>query len=281
MATLPTMEDVARRVQDLPSLPAVVGELLACVGQEGLDLQVLAGKIALDQSLSAKTLRLANSSFYGMPSRVTTIQQAVAVLGVHNIRTLVTACSVTGSFRGMAGSSFDLPAFWRHSVATAACARALARPLRQNPDTAFIAGLLHDLGTLVLATRYPDEYAMLEAHRVQQDCSQSEAERAIFGFDHAGIGGALAARWQFPLQIQRAVARHHNTEELEAPSLALAIHLANAVAHGLDLAGREDEQAPPVGWPAWQAAALSDQVCQEVFAESERTFHDLCQILVN
>eukprot|EP01034_Spumella_vulgaris_P039388 gene39388-48677_t len=104
---MPTMEDVARRVQDLPSLPAVVGELLACVGQEGLDMQVLAGKLALDQSLSAKTLRLANSSFYGMPSRVTTIQQAVAVLGVHNVRTLVTACSITGSFRPKAdGSSY-------------------------------------------------------------------------------------------------------------------------------------------------------------------------------
>ena len=145
---MPTMEDVARRVQDLPSLPAIVMELLACVGQEGLDLQVLAGKLALDQSLSAKTLRLANSSFYGMPSRVTTIQQAVAVLGVHNIRTLVTACSITGSFHTVAGSSFDLQAFWRHSVGTASCARALARPLRQNPDTAFIAGLLHDLSLI-------------------------------------------------------------------------------------------------------------------------------------
>jgi putative nucleotidyltransferase with HDIG domain len=278
---MPTMEDVARRVQDLPSLPAVVVDLLACVDQEGLDLQVLAGKLALDQSLSAKTLRLANSSFYGMPSRVTTIQQAVAVLGVHNIRTLVTACSITGSFSGAAGGSFDLPGFWRHSVGTAACARALARPLRQNPDTAFIAGLLHDLGTLVLATRYPGEYEAMEAYRREHDCYQAEAERAVFGFDHAGIGGALAARWQFPQQIQQAVASHHRTDELDAPSLALAVHLADAFAHGLNFSGHADELVPPLGWPAWRAAALSDATCLAVCAESERTFHDLIQILVN
>jgi putative nucleotidyltransferase with HDIG domain len=278
---MPTMEDVARRVQDLPSLPVVVMELLACVGQEGLDLQVLAGKLALDQSLSAKTLRLANSSFYGMPTRVTTIQQAVAVLGVHNVRTLVTACSITGSFSNVAGSGFDLPGFWRHSVGTASCARALARPLRQNPDTAFIAGLLHDLGTLVLATRFPDEYLAMEAYRRQHDCYQAEAELAVFGFDHAGIGGALAARWQFPQEIQHAVASHHAAEGLDAPSLALAVHLADAFSHALNLSGSSDELAPQVGWQAWRAAALSDTVCLDVFAESERTFHDLSQILVN
>lgn len=278
---MPTMEDVARRVQDLPSLPAIVMELLACVGQEGLDLQVLAGKLALDQSLSAKTLRLANSSFYGMPSRVTTIQQAVAVLGVHNIRTLVTACSITGSFHTVAGSSFDLQAFWRHSVGTASCARALARPLRQNPDTAFIAGLLHDLGILVLATRYPDEYEAMQAYRRQHDCYQVEAERAVFGFDHAGIGGALAARWQFPQQIQHAVESHHAAGDLDAPSLALAVHLADAFSHALNLSGSSDELVPAVGWQAWRAAALSDAACLDAFAESERTFHELSQILVN
>lgn len=276
-----TQEDVARKVQNLPSLPAVVCELLACMDQEGLDMQVLAGKLALDQSLSAKTLRLANSSFYGMPSRVTTIQQAVAVLGMHNIRTLVTACSVTGSFQAVAGSSFDMAAFWRHSVATASCARALARHLRQNPDTAFIAGLLHDLGTLVLATRYPNEFELAEAHRVQHDCYQQEAEQALFGFDHAGVGGALAAHWQFPQQIQYAVASHHKPQELDAPSLAMTIHLANTFAHGLDLSGRDDDLAPPVAEQVWRAAALSKTACLEVFGESERTFHDLCQILVN
>ncbi|CAN7456854.1 HDOD domain-containing protein [Pseudoduganella sp. LjRoot289] len=276
-----TQEDVARKVQNLPSLPDVVCELLACIGQEGLDTQVLAGKLALDQSLSAKTLRLANSSFYGMPTRVTTIQQAVAVLGMHNIRTLVTACSVTGSFQAVAGSRFDMAAFWRHSVATAACARALARHLRQNPDTAFIAGLLHDLGTLVLATRYPAEYERAEDYRLEHDCYQQEAEQAVFGFDHAGVGGALAAHWQFPQQIQRAVACHHRPLELDAPSLAMTVHLANAFAHGLDLSGREDDLAPPVTQQVWDAAALGKAVCLDVFGESERTFRDLCQILVN
>lgn len=273
--------DVIRKVQDLPSLPAVVSELMHAMGREDVDLNQLAGKIALDQSLAAKTLRLANSSFYGLPSRVTSMQQAAAVLGLHSIRTLVTACSITGSFPPMAGTPhFNFTAFWRHSIATAVCARALAPHLRVHPDTAFTAGLLHDLGTLVLATRYPDEYAVMEELRRNRDCCLCEAETVVFGFEHAQVGSALAAWWKFPQEMQQAVASHHAAATCTAAPLALAVHLANTIAHGLGLSGVDDEQAPPVLHQAWRAAALSDETYLQVFRETEQHFGDLCQVLL-
>lgn len=275
------LDEVVKRIQDLPSLPAVVVDLLASMDQEDIDVHALAGKIALDQSLTAKTLRLANSSFYGMSTTVTTIAQAISVLGFHSIRTLVTACSVTGSFAPPPASRFDFRAFWRHAVGTAVCAKVLAPHLRQNPETAFIAGLLHDLGTLVLATRYPAEYAEALAWRAQHDCLMVEADRAVFGIDHAMIGSALARHWQFPPKIQQAVAEHHQAELHSAPSLPLTIYLADVLAHALDLSGAEDEQVPPLALPAWRAAALSDEAVLALLRDSETMFRDLCQILVN
>ncbi len=274
-----TADDVIRSVRDLPSLPAVVAELLATMEQEDVDSHALAAKIALDQALTAKTLRLANSSFYGLQSKVTTIQQAISVLGFHSIRTLVTACSVTASFAPVKGADFDFPAFWRHAIGSAVCARVLAPRCGLNPDTAFTAGLLHDLGTLVLCTRFPDDYRRVEAYRREHDCVTSAAQTAVFGIDHAAVGSALAAHWKFPLPIQAAVAGHHAPAPAGPTSLATLIHLANIVAHALDLSGAEDDQVPPLSLAAWQAPNLDDTGWLAVFAEVEQLFRDMCRTL--
>jgi putative nucleotidyltransferase with HDIG domain len=278
-----TADDIIKAVRDLPSLPAVVSELLASMDQEDIDTHALAAKITLDQALTAKTLRLANSSFYGMPTKVTTIQQAISVLGFHSIRTLVTACSVTGSFKSAPGSDFDFPAFWRHSIASAVCARVLAPYYKLNPDTAFTAGLLHDLGTLVMCTRFPQEYLRVNAYRRQHDCMSAQAQLAVFGVDHAAVGSALAAHWKFPPPIQAAVAQHHQAEAQAvrgAPvTLPTVIYLANILAHALDLSEQEDDQAPPLSPQVWQALDLSESACDSVFGETEKMFHDMCQML--
>lgn len=275
------IDDVVKRIQDLPSLSTVVLELLASMEQEDVDLQVLAAKISLDQSLAAKTLRLANSSFYGMSTKVTTIQQAISILGFHHIRTLVTACAVTGSFPETAGGGFDFRAFWRHSVATAVCARQLAPYLKCSADIAFTVGLLHDIGALVLATRYPQRYEEMLAYRRAHDCYVVEAEQAVFGIDHALVGSALAAYWKFPASMQSAVAGHHRRPDPKQAGLALLVHAADTLAHALDLSGLEDDLVPPLDLDSWNALALSEADSTALFAQSEAIFHDMCQILVN
>ena len=276
-------DDIIHCVRDLPSLPAVVTELLTSLEQEEFDAHALAAKIMLDQALAAKTLRLANSSFYGMSTKVTTIQQAISVLGFHSIRTMVTACAVTGGFAPVAGLAFDFAAFWRHSIASAVCARVLAPHCRINPDSAFTAGLLHDLGTLVLATRFPHDYARVAVYRREHDCMTAPAQRAVFGVDHAAVGSALAAHWKFPQPIQAAVAGHHLADgglAARAPlTLTSLIYLANILAHALDLSGQEDDQAPPLALPVWQALALSEGEGEAVFTQSEQLFNEMCRML--
>jgi putative nucleotidyltransferase with HDIG domain len=275
------IEDVVRHIRDLPSLSAVVAELLSTIEQEDVDVHVLGAKIALDQSLTAKTLRLANSSFYGLQSKVTSIPQAISVLGFHSIRTLVTACSVTGSFPDIAHGSFNFKAFWRHSVATGVCAQLLARKVKINPDSAFTAGLLHDIGALVLATRFPAQYEEMLAYRRQHDCSIVDAERAVFGIDHALVGSTLAAYWKFPLTMQSAVANHHAPDETQdAASLDLVVHAANTLAHALDLSEVEDDLAPPLSAHAWKLLALSEADSMSLFKEAETLFHEMCQVML-
>jgi len=280
-ATSAASTDIVRQLRDLPSLPAVVVELLASMEADEVDAHLLGAKIATDQSLTAKTLRLANSSFYGMASKVTSIHQAIAVLGVHSIRTLVTACAVTGSFPADANLRFNFKGFWRHSVGTAVCARLLAPHLKLNPEAAFTAGLLHDIGTLVLATRLPQKYELMLAYRREHDCYLAEAERAVFGTDHAAVGSALAAHWRFPASMQNAVAADHDWEGALPPALPLLVHTANIVAHGLDLAEDPEALVPPLSQAVWNALDLADAEWQRLFRATEAGYADMCQILVN
>ena len=137
--------DVVSTLRDLPALPAIVAELLGSLDRDDAGTKLLAEKLSHDQALTAKTLRLANSSFYGMQNKVTTIQQAIAILGFNSVRTLVVAASITGCFPMDGSGAFDFKAFWRHSVGTALCAKGLARHMSVNPDQAFMVGLLHDI----------------------------------------------------------------------------------------------------------------------------------------
>ncbi|MRW94226.1 HDOD domain-containing protein [Duganella sp. FT80W] len=266
------LDEVVRHIHDLPSLPAVVAELLSSMEQDDVDLHYLASRIARDQALTAKTLRLANSSFYGMPSKVNSIQQAMAVLGLHSVRTLVTACGVIGAVPPSPAVPLDFHTFWREAVATAVWARALARHLRQSPDTAFTAGLLHNLGTLVLATRFPAQYAAVPAWRHEhQDASVAEAELAVFGVDHAQAGSALAAHWKFPPAIQDAIRQQHCAN---AGGLALVVGLAQQLAEPSETGAEQRELA-------WATLALGDEQRQQLSQSCPLQVSDMCQILVN
>ena len=279
MTTL-SISEAVKSIRDLPSLPAVVIELLGNLDQEDTSTKRLGEKIAQDQALAAKTLRLANSSFYGMQCKVTTVPQAIAILGFNSVRTLVTAAAVVGKFSGSAECNFDFQIFWRQSIATALCAKALARHKNVNQDQAFMAGLLHDIGRLVLVTHSPTLYAEVAAHRTAQDCSVFEAERAILGIDHTMVGRALAEYWKFPLPMQKAIENHHRSETQEKGSLASLIFMADTIAYALDLCGDDDAMVPLVPPAVWNGLGLGKDVLMNIFKETETQFEETCQILV-
>lgn len=279
MSRLP-IADVIKSIRDLPPLPALVVELMSNLDREEAGSRMLAEKISHDQALMAKTLRLANSSFYGVQGKVSTIQQAIAIVGFNSIRTLVTAAALIGKFSGEGRDDFNFKAFWRHSIATALCAKALARHLKVNQDHAFMVGLLHDIGRLVLVSHAPKIYQQVVAHRAAADCSMIEAERAVLEIDHAVVGRALAEHWKFPVLMQKAIERHHAPEGQEANSLIQIVHVADAVVHALDLSGEEDELVPPVSAAAWDSLDVARELFLQVFRETELQTEEACQILM-
>lgn len=278
-----SLEQALARLKDLPALPLVVNELLASFGEPDVDLAQIVGKIANDQALAAKTLRLANSSFYGLQSKVRTIGQAIQVLGFDSVRALVVGAGVIASFeagRDRGGhKGFDYEGFWRHAVGTALCARALARHAGLNAELGFVAGLLHDLGRLVLVTRFPEHYAGVLAWRALHDCELLLAEREVLGIDHAQVGRALGQHWRIPEAICRAIANHHQPMRQDDGDLPAMVHVANVIAHGLDLADQEDDQVPVLDQGAWDSLRLDDAALRAVFAQTEAQFEETCQIL--
>jgi putative nucleotidyltransferase with HDIG domain len=275
------LDDIVRQLDDLPSLPVVVMELLTSIDQEDVDISVLAKKVSHDQALTAKTLRLANSSTYGLQVKVTTIQQAITFLGFQTTRNLITAAAVTGCFAQGACTGFDDKAFWRHSIATAVCARVLARRMRFNQDYAFTAGLLHDIGRLVLVTIDAPAYARVIARAAAEDIELLEAERAEMGVDHVAAGVVLAEHWKFSDTIRLALAHHHDPELAGAGFLATIIHVANAIVHALDMVGDANEAVPPVSPVAWKAMGLNEEAYLHVFRETEVQFDEIAAALMN
>ncbi|HEY0061452.1 MAG TPA: HDOD domain-containing protein [Telluria sp.] len=279
MSTL-SLDDIVRNLQDLPSLPAVVMELLNAIDEEDVDVSVLAKKVSHDQALTAKTLRLANSSLYGLQVKVTTIQQAITFLGFQTTRNLITAAAVTGCFTRGQCPGFDDQAFWRHSIATAACCKVIARRVKFNQDYAFTAGLLHDIGRLVLVSAFPQQYQQVMAHLHASQGSVLEAEHAVMGVDHVAAGVALAEHWNFSDTMKAAIAFHHDPAEAGAGILATIVHVANAIVHALDVAQDEDDLVPAVSTVAWTALGLNEEAWLHVFRETQLQFEEITQILL-
>nr|WP_267875840.1 HDOD domain-containing protein [Massilia sp. CCM 8734] len=265
---------------DLPSLPAVVMELLTSIDQEDIDITVLAKKVSHDQALTAKTLRLANSSLYGLQVRVTTIQQAITYLGFQTTRNLITASALTGCFAEGRCAAFDHKAFWRHSIGSACCAKVLARKVRFNQDYAFTAGLLHDIGRLVLVSSYPDLYQQVMEYRAANDTYVQDAELAVMGVDHVEAGVALAEHWNFSDTMKMAIAFHHDPGAPDAGLLATIVHVANAIVHALDLGRESDDLVPAVSPVAWTALGLNEECYLQVFRETELQYEEITTILM-
>ena len=275
-----SIDDVVRNLHDLPSLPDVVMELLSSIDAQDVDISVLAKKVSHDQALMAKTLRLANSPVYGLQVKVTTLTQAITFLGFQATRNLIIAAAVTGCFAEGKCPGFDFKAFWRHSIATAACAKVLARRMKFNQDYAFTAGLLHDIGRLVLVTSFPELYAQALALRKERDCELIEAEREVLGVDHVAAGIALAGHWNFSDTMRLAIAHHHDPEEPGAGFLATIVHVANAIVHALDIARDEAELVPAVSSVAWTALGLTEESYLHAFRETEMQFEEITAVLM-
>ena len=268
-------------VRDLPALPAAVLELLRLVRRDDIDTTTLAAKISHDQALTAKTLRLANSSFYGVPRRVTSVSDATVVLGLRTVRTLVTAAALVGSFKPPACEGFDFPGFWQHAVSAAVSAKLIATAIGSDGETAFTATLLHDVGQLVFATGFSARFAQVLALRSSSEIELIDAEQALLGIDHATLGALLAERWHFPREIVEAIGHHHAPPKIgNVAELVHIVHVAGTLAHLLSRGERSGQAMPAACNEVWTGMGLSARSWDEIVVQTEQQSQAICAALV-
>jgi putative nucleotidyltransferase with HDIG domain len=279
MSTL-DIAHVVKSIRDLPALPSIVLDLIASFEQVDVDITTLAEKLSRDQALAAKTLRLANSSFYGLAAKIKTVKQAIVVLGFDSARTLAVASSMIDSFGDGKNEQIDVAAFWRHSIAVALCAKSIARHLGANQEHAFLAGLLHDIGRLVLAFRFPQQYAQVVAFSESTDTPLRQAEMQVLGTDHDRTGRMLAEAWKFPLVIQLAIGEHHAPGQAGSGDVADIVHVADALVQALDLGTDANTAVPVVLDAAWDGLRLTQEQLYEICRETEGRFEEACRLLM-
>ena len=237
---------LAGKMNSLPSFPTLYMDLLREIESPQSSVQGIADIVAQDPAITAKLLQVANSAAVGLPERVSDPMEAVQQLGLTTVRSLVLSAQVYGNFAPGRVKGFSADALWAHLMKCGDLARTILRRDRAavaEAEDAFTAGMLHDIGKLMLADRLPDEFARTLELAATENIPQAQAEQAVFGADHAGLAAYLFGLWGLPASVVEAVAFHHSPRrsELKQCSALTAVHVANALLHeaGDELVDRE------------------------------------------
>ena len=227
------LDTLIRHIHTLPSLPRVIVEIMQSFNNDNIDTSTLARQIESDLGIVAKVLRVANSPFFGLSGQIGSIFEAIVVVGFNNLRGLVTSAAIINILPKQL-KTFDLQAFWQHSIRTAVCARLLAKPVGIDQEAAFTAGLLHDIGILVIGMHFSEA---MEKNGMQFDTGTPESlqiEHDVIGMEHATLGGEVAKHWHFPEPIQQAISQHHVSMPAGHKNILVdVLYVANLFSHSL------------------------------------------------
>jgi HD-like signal output (HDOD) protein len=223
------IRELLEQTDKLPNVPEVVRQLIQQLNNPAADYGEIADKVSKDQTLSLKILRLVNSAHFGLSRKVSSIDQAVVMLGMVRLKTLVIASGIAGSVKKVDG--LDLKKFWSESFRVAALAKWFAeRDTNIDPDIAFTAGLIHNIGRLLLHLAQPMRAQAIQTLIEESNCSRSDAEMERLSFTSPEAGQALLDLWKFPAELGIAVRQHKQPTSFEEPSsLAAVVNLACVV----------------------------------------------------
>ena len=227
---------VLKRVNDIPSLPQFVIETLKKLDDPKSSAADVANKLSRDEGLVIRVLRLANSAYYGLSRRISSVSEAISFLGFKTVKSIVLAASVykfmDSSFTGYALDRGDL---WKHSQSVASTARFLAAQVKGvDPEEAYIAGMVHDIGKIVLNDYVRFGYSIIIRLVEEEQLPFTDAEKQVLGFDHAQVGGLVIEQWNLPEIYMYTTSNHHTPEALpedmqEYRLIVDVVHVANAI----------------------------------------------------
>jgi putative nucleotidyltransferase with HDIG domain len=261
------------RIHDLPTLPVVASNIVQITRNPKTSALEVGKAISQDPALSSKVLRSANSAFYGFPKKISTIHHAIVILGFANIRNIVLTASIFDVLSSKGGDNhFDREGFWEHSLACGVTSKLLARRMGiQNADEAFIWGLLHDLGKIVLDTYFNEDFARVVSLVREKGILIRDAEQQLLGSDHAEVGAAVAEKWNLPSTLIKVIRFHHNPSLAnESMRMAAIAHLADALCRAIGLGNGGDSKIPKIDDGAWKLLNPNRQLIKSLFMEMEQ-----------
>jgi len=275
------LENKLDSVETLPTLPTIIARLETAFADDASSAEDVAGIVGEDPVLASQVLRVSNSAFFaGANGEIMSVREAIARLGFAESRRICTTLTMIESTRGF-GTDMDHQRFWQHCLVAAVTTGVLSEfgdcNDTINPEEAYMAGLLHDIGVLVLDQFFPEEYCAVHNLRDDRGIPCDVAERAVLGIDHGEIGGALLRHWNLPISIVEAVTWHHQPGAPDIKNLRLVqiVHLAEFVCTCLGIGDGGDGTTMGFSEIAWSDLGMSvdhiPKIIENVKAEVARS----------
>jgi HD-like signal output (HDOD) protein len=279
----PRLEYLVQQLNSLPTLPSVIVRVNEQLNNPKTSALELARTILGDQALTARLLRLVNSPFYGFPRRISTVTEAVTILGFQPVRNLLLTSSVVDLLATEDTPEFSPTALWEHSVGTAVTAGLLARYTRhEEQEEVFVAGLLHDVGKLVMFHCISKDYVKVIETGRTEDLTLRAAEQKLLGYAHDQVGRLLAERWKLPVRLSEAIGCHHRPDLAQMGKREAAIvHAADVIARALGFGSGGDDAVPPLDADGWGRIGLPPGTIDTLVPEIEERYAEARTIILS
>ena len=229
-----TLDELIGGNQELPSLPEIYLRVSQQLEDETTTVQHIGDTVQTDPAITSRVLKMVNSAYYGLPNQVSSVAQAVSLLGRERLKHILIGSVLRGVFSGRDNPAFSMQAFWQHSIKTAIIARELARHVGAiaEPEAMFTAGLLHDIGRLLLSNSVPERMLAVEEYMVRQRVDVLGAELQVIGLTHTAVGETLMQHWGLPsLLIDCARCHHEPVHDGPNRHATHLVYLANQLSH--------------------------------------------------
>lgn len=277
-----TAKELVANAKSLASFPAIVDQITTEIRNPRSSIHTLSDIIMQDTGLAGRLLHLANSSFYGFSAKVTTVSQALNIIGFNQLRDLSMATSVVSMFKGIPPELVNMESFWRHSLGCGIAARILATYRREaNIERFFVAGLLHDVGRLIIYQQIPVEAKAILEKRDTSNQLLVEVEQEELGFTHADVGGLLLQQWKLPQPLVEAVGLYHSPGRPTLYAVEVAIvHVADIISNAMELGTSGERYVHPMSEKAWKRLELGADIMEQLPDEVDVQFNSVVKLFM-
>lgn len=263
-----SLKKLVDKMVNLPTLPAVMTRIIQKVEDPETSTNEIVDMVGVDQALTMKVLKIVNSAYYGFRQRVSTLERAVVILGFNNIKNLALSASIFDTLGGEGEGEFNRNKFWEHSIGCGVTTKTLAIRFGYDPkllEEAFTAGLLHDIGKVVLDKFAHEEFNEVVKTAAQKDMLMVEAEKDLLGADHTDIGRWLAIKWGLPNTLKDVISYHHSpVAAKEAKELTGLVHFSDILVRRKKIGSGGDNKVPALNPAVFEMLKLTQNDVVEI-----------------